>query len=106
MNYKLQYEDLAYAELSAWEMKMRKKPSIPNRLAKFVQTKINNVIPEKVHRGITFTIEKMVKGVLFGSVYVTTSPLEGAPLELRETRVKNKIEWYKKTASAEGAITG
>ena len=106
MNYTLKYEDLAYAELTAWLVKMRKKPSIPNRMARFVQTKINNVIPEKVHSGMTFAIEKMVKGVLFGSVYITSSPLKDAPLEIREASVKNKIEWYKKTASAEGAITG
>src|SRR5690606_9811971 len=86
--------------------KMRKKPSISNRMAKFLQTKINNAIPEKIHSGITFAIEKMVKGVLFGSVYITSSPLKDAPLERREVAVKNKIEWYKKTASAEGAITG
>lgn len=101
-----QYEQLAFAELSGWEIKMRKKPSIPNRIAKFLQVKINNLIPDKVHRAITFTIEKIVKGVLFGSKYITSSPLERAPLQLREDQVRKKIEWYKKTASAEGAITG
>lgn len=100
------YEQLAYAELSAWEYKMRKAPSITNRLAKYTQTKINNVIPEKVHQGITFAIEKMVKGVLFGSKYLTSSPLQGASLEVRETMVRKKIEAYRNTASAEGAITG
>ena len=60
MNYTLRYEDLAYAELTAWQIKMRKKPSISNRMAKFLQTKINNAIPEKIHSGITFAIEKMV----------------------------------------------
>ena len=55
------YEQLAYAELSAWQIKMRKQPSIGSRVAKYAQTKINNVIPEKVHQGITFAIEKMVK---------------------------------------------
>lgn len=102
----LDYEQLAFAELSAWEMKMRKRPSIPNRMAKYFQTKINNLIPEKVHKAITFAIEKMIKGVLFGSKYVTSSPLEGASLQMRETLVRKKIEWYKNTASAEGAITG
>ena len=100
------YEQLAFAELSAWEIKMRKAPSIPNRIAKYTQTKINNVIPEKVHQGITFTIEKMVKGVLFGSRFLTSSPLQGASLEIREAQVRKKIEAYRNTASAEGAITG
>lgn len=100
------YEQLAYAELSAWQIKMRKQPSIPNRIAKYTQTKINNIIPEKVHQGITFAIEKMVKGVLFGSKYLSSSPLQWASLEVRETLVRKKIEAYRNTASAEGAITG
>lgn len=100
------YEQLAFAELNAWEYKMRKSPSIPNRIAKYTQTKINNIIPEKVHQGITFAIEKMVKGVLFGSKYLTSSPLQGASLEVREAMVRKKIEAYRNTASAEGAITG
>lgn len=104
--YMLDYDQLAYAELAAWEMKMRKKPSIPNRIAKYLQTKINNWIPEKVHKGITYAIEKMIKGVLFGSKYITSSPLEGANLEMRETLVRKKIDLYRNTASAEGAITG
>lgn len=100
------YEQLAYAELTAWQIKMRKQPSIGNRVAKYAQTKINNFIPEKVHQGITFAIEKMVKGVLFGSKFLTSSPLQGASLEVRETVVRKKIEAYRNTASAEGAITG
>ena len=100
------YEQLAFAELSAWEVKMRKSPSIPNRIAKYTQTKINNIIPEKVHQGITFAIEKMIKGVLFGSKYLTSSPQQGIPLEMREAQVRKKIEGYRNTASAEGAITG
>lgn len=100
------YEQLAYAELSAWQIKMRKQPSIGSRVAKYAQTKINNIIPEKVHQGITFTIEKMVKGVLFGSRYLTSAPLQGASLEVREALVRKKIEAYRNTASAEGAITG
>lgn len=100
------YEQLAYAELSAWQIKMRKQPSIGSRVAKYAQTKINNVIPEKVHQGITFAIEKMVKGVLFGSRYLSSAPLQGASLEVREALVRKKIEAYRNTASAEGAITG
>ncbi|MEX2593870.1 MAG: EcsC family protein [Anditalea sp.] len=102
----LSYEQLAFAELSAWEMKFRKKPSIPNRMAKFLQTKINNLIPDKIHQAITFAIEKMVKGVLFGSRYLTASPLQEASLQVREIKIRKKIEWYKNTASAEGAVTG
>ena len=102
----LTYEQMAYAELAAWEMKMRKKASISGRVAKYLQTKLNNMIPRKVHQAITFAIEKMVKGVLFGSKYLTSSTLKEGSLEARETKARAKIDWYKNTASAEGAITG
>lgn len=102
----LTYEQMAYAELAAWEMKMRKKASISGRAAKYLQTKLNNMIPRKVHQAITFAIEKMVKGVLFGSKYITSSTLKEGSLEIREAKARAKIDWYKNTASAEGAITG
>jgi len=100
------YEYRAQAELLVWQWKMRKEPSYVNRLAKGIQTKINNFIPEKVHQGVTFAIEKMVKGVLFGAKYTTSKPRHYASLRLREIYAKKEIRIYKKTASLEGAITG
>jgi uncharacterized protein (DUF697 family) len=77
-----------------------------NRLAKNLQNRMNNFIPEKVHKVITVTIQKMVEGVLFGAKYTTPKPKTDASLQLREAYVKERIEFYRKTASAEGAITG
>jgi uncharacterized protein (DUF697 family) len=100
------YEHIAYTELLLWQHKVQKKPSLANRLAKSVQTRINNFIPERIHKAITVTIQKMVEAVLFGAKYTNPSPrLEGS-LQLREAHVKQKIDSYRKTASAEGAITG
>ena len=101
-----EYEQTAYQELLAWQHKVQKKPSIANRLAKNLQTRMNNFIPEKVHKVITVTIQKMVEGVLFGAKYTTSKPKTDASLQLREAYVKERIEFYRKTASAEGAITG
>jgi uncharacterized protein (DUF697 family) len=100
------YEGIAYAELSAWLAKTRKKPGLFNKLTKSTQAGINKIIPEKVHQVITYAIEKMVKGVLFGTKYITPSPLQSMTLEEREMKVKKIIDFYQKTASAEGAITG
>jgi uncharacterized protein (DUF697 family) len=101
-----EYEQTAYQELLAWQHKVQKKPSMANRIAKHLQTRVNNFIPEKVHRIITVTIQKMVEGVLFGAKYTTAKPKTDASLQLREAHVKERIEFYRKTASAEGAITG
>ncbi|MGF7039377.1 EcsC family protein [Mucilaginibacter lappiensis] len=101
------YEKKAYLLLNDWKQKMQKKPSLTNRIAKGIQNKINNIIPEKVHKVITVTIEKMVKAVLFGAKYTTTDRLAtNASFQLRESYIKRQINFYQKTATIEGAITG
>lgn len=100
------YDELAYFEMTAWQNKMLRNPSLFNRLSKRIQTKINNWIPEKVHKAITATIKQMVRAVLFGAKYITSQPLISGDLQLREDAVRRKIELYKKTAAVEGGITG
>ena len=102
----LPYETKAYQELELWKLKILKKPSILDKLAKSMQSKLNDLIPEKVHHAITTAIEKMVKAVLFGAKYSTKEAREDSSLQLREAFVKERIEFYRKTASAEGAVTG
>lgn len=100
------YDKQALFELEIWKKAMLKEPSFADILSKKIQTRINNVIPDKVHQAITITIQKMVQVVLFGSNYTSSKPLENASLQYREAFVKRQIEIYKKTASAEGAVTG
>lgn len=100
------YEQSALKELKIWQKKMQQHPSIVNRMAKRVQDKINNIIPEKVHGAITTAIKQMVRAVLFGARLTTTTPLLNTSLQLREARIIERIEFYKKTAAAEGGITG
>lgn len=100
------YEKQAYHELEIWKLKIRKRPSLLNSAAKSLQNRINRIIPEKIHNAITLTIEKMVKAVLFGAKYTTKEPKQHDSLQLREAFVKERIEFYRKTASAEGAVTG
>ncbi|WP_229738536.1 EcsC family protein [Parapedobacter pyrenivorans] len=100
------YRKKVTIELAFWKHKMTKKQAVGSVWAKNIQTKLNNLIPEKVHQAVTFTIEKMVKGVLFGAKYTTTSPRVSGSFQLREAYVRKFIETYKKTASVEGAVTG
>lgn len=100
------YHESVLQELKIWQYQMQRPPSWTNRLARKMQHKINNIIPEKVHQVITTTIKQMIRGVLFGSELTTAKPLDYANLELREAVVKERIEFYKKTAAAEGGITG
>jgi len=101
------YEDQLTYELQFWEFELMKKPSLLGNLATKVQTKINSYIPNKVHKAITATIKQMVKAVLYGSTYTsTTMPEQEMSLMHREALVRSKIENYSKTGAAEGGITG
>ncbi|MCB2379179.1 EcsC family protein [Hymenobacter sp. BT635] len=100
------YEQQAAQELRAWQQKMQRTPSYLNRFARHVQVRLNNLLPEKVHRAITAAIKQMVQGVLLGSRYTSRSPLQEATLEAREEAVRRQVKYYRNTATAEGAVTG
>jgi hypothetical protein len=100
------YDLIAKSELSSWQKKMQRRPSLLNNLSKKIQTKINTWIPEKIHHAITVTIKQMVKGVIFGAAFTTKSPLLTGSLETKEAAVQQRIDFYRNTAAIEGGITG
>lgn len=100
------YKKKVIIELAFWKYRMSKQESQGSVWAKNIQTRINNLIPEKVHEGITFAIEKMVKGVIFGAQFTVPLSKHHDSFQLREAYIKRLIETYKKTASMEGAVTG
>ena len=85
---------------------MKKKPSIVEKATKGVQYKFNGFLPEKYHEVITSAIKNLTKVVLFGSKHVTKAPLKNLSLEEREILVIEKSNYYKTTATIEGAATG
>lgn len=101
-----QYNQLVKVELESWQRKMLRHPSLVNKLSKKVQDKINGFIPEKIHKGITIAIKQMVRGVLFGAKITTTQHAPHQSIEVVEARVSERIDFYKKTAAAEGGVTG
>jgi hypothetical protein len=103
----MKHEENIRIELEFWKREMLKKPSMVNRFTDKVQHKINSYIPEKVHTVIKATIKTMVKGVLYGSTYTTSSlPVKETTFVHREALVREKIDKYAKTGAAEGGITG
>ncbi|TGE24856.1 EcsC family protein [Hymenobacter aquaticus] len=100
------YEEQAREELRQWQQKMQRPPSYLNRFARRVQIRLNNLLPEKVHRVLTAAIRQMVQGVLLGSRYTSRRPLQDATLEARENAVRQHVKLYRTTAAAEGAVTG
>ena len=100
------YGKLVLADLTKWQKKMGKSPSIVNRVSKNLQVRINRIIPEKVHRVITTAIKHMTRTMLSGAAFTTSKPLIGVDLYTREAEVKRTIKFYRNTSTAEGAITG
>ena len=101
-----QYEAIAQKELKAWLERQHQSPSILNRMTSGTQRSINKIIPDKIHQAITFAIEKMVRGVLFGNQFIAPKPLPQASLRYKEFKARKSIKTYTRTASVEGAITG
>ncbi|TGE15453.1 EcsC family protein [Hymenobacter elongatus] len=100
------YEQQAAEELRAWQQRMQRAPSYLNRFTRQLQIRLNNLLPERVHKAITVAIRQMVRGVLLGSRYTTRRPLVAATLAEREIAVRAQIRTYRNTASVEGAVTG
>lgn len=100
------YSNYVQAELGLWIYQMKRPPSFTGRIAHGIQSKINDWIPEKVHQVVTTAIENMVKAVITGSSWIVPRPHESLSLKQREFKVRNRIKWYRNTASVEGAVTG
>lgn len=100
------YEKQVYDDLKVWKKSIHEDPSLFGSMAKSVQTGINNIIPERVHKVMTDAIRQMTKSVIFGAYLTTQKKVKTGPLPRIEEKVKDKIDIYSKTAAAEGGITG
>lgn len=89
-----------------WKRKMKKKVSLINKITSKTQNKFNSMLPQKYHEILTNTVKNMVKSVLFGYQYITKEPYKNISIEEREKIACSKINFYKKTAMAEGFATG
>jgi hypothetical protein len=101
------YELKAYEEVLTWKRKLNKRSSLLARASKKAQTKVNQLIPDRVHQFLTESIKNMVKATLAGSNY-TTKKQQGTGLSLAEKdqELHKKLSAYKRTAAVEGAGTG
>ena len=94
-------------ELIYWKRKMTRRPGVIGRTSKKAQTKVNSLIPEKVHKALTESIKSMVKATLVGS-NMTTRKQQAIGLNLyeRDELFKETLAAFRKTAVIEGAGTG
>ncbi|PDY44268.1 EcsC family protein [Bacillus pseudomycoides] len=102
-----EYEWKVIKELQQWKHTIMKDSSMMTRFSKKVQTKVQQLIPEKVQNVLTETIKKMVQGISAGSNFIKPKLKETDwSLERRDAEVLKKMDEYKKVAAAEGAGTG
>lgn len=102
-----EYNLKVYEELQVWQRKMVKRSSFLNRISKQAQTKVNGLIPEKVHKIMTESIKNMVKATLVGSNITThKGQAVGKTLYEKDELLKEKLSTFRKTAVIEGAGTG
>jgi len=93
-------------DLLAWRADLTRPAGPLNGIARATQTRINRLIPEKVHAVLTAAIAGMTRALLVGSDYATGSPLIGLTLDERRARAAKAIDGWKKAAAAEGGVTG
>ena len=99
-------EEIIKAELLLWQQEMLKQPTLGNQVIKGMQVRINNLIPDKVHRVFTKAIKEVTRAVLFGAEYTTSANHNIEDLLSAEEKAKERVRFYSSSASAEGAITG
>ena len=100
------YERLIFKELNTWKKTMEKKPSIVDKATKGVQSRINRIIPEKIHKIFTEAVKQMTRTVILGAKFTTTRSQNSDSLEIIEAGIKERIKFYRSAAAAEGAVTG
>lgn len=103
----MNYERKVLREIADWEQNMFKTPGWLEKTSKTIGTRINHLIPPKVHSVITTTIRSIVRTALFGAEYTPSRQVEYAlDMESADQEAQELFTLYQKIAVAEGAGTG
>jgi uncharacterized protein (DUF697 family) len=101
------YEEQIREELLRWQKKMLKPSGLLEKGSKAIQSRVNELFPEKIQEVLTTTIKGLVKGVLFSLDYIPKGkPEKNLKLIERDQRALELLKKYKRLAAAEGAGTG
>lgn len=103
----MDYKRKIQREMADWEHKMFKPPGWLEKTSKTIGSRINHLIPPKVHSIMTTTIRSIVRTALFGAEYTPSRKVEHTlELEAADQEAKELFALYQKIAVAEGAGTG
>ncbi len=93
-------------ELEQWHLEMSRAPVFREKLSKAIQSRVNNLIPEKIHYAISTAIKQMVRAMIFGSIKLTRKKYTLLTLEQQDIKARERVQIYSNTSAAEGAATG
>lgn len=100
------YENKALTQALAWRTRQHRRPGVWDRSTRATQDKINNIIPEPVHKAVTAVMKQMTKAIMTGSGWIAGGPRTAGTLEEREKAIYQLMKVYRSTASVEGAVAG
>ncbi|WP_297800487.1 EcsC family protein [uncultured Brevundimonas sp.] len=100
------YENKALAQALSWRTRQHKQPGLWDRSTRATQDKINNIIPEPVHKTVTAVMKQMTKAIMTGSGWIAGGPRTEGTLEEREKAILDLMKTYRTTAGIEGAVAG
>lgn len=100
------YENRALSAALAWRERQKKQPGAWDRTTRATQDRINNIIPEPVHKAVTAVMKQMTRAIMTGSGWISGQPMTFGTLEEREQAVRDRIKVYRRTASVEGGVAG
>ncbi|WP_231571084.1 EcsC family protein [Gordoniibacillus kamchatkensis] len=74
---------------------------------KKIQTKVNDLLPDKWHQSVTAAVKAIVRTALFSMDYIPkTKPLRAESLADHDIRAEETLKLYRRIATVEGAGTG
>lgn len=100
------YENRAFTQAMAWRARLQKPPGAWDKTTRATQDRINNLIPEGIHKAVTGVMKRMTQTIMSGSGWIAGQPMSFGSLQEREEAVRNRITTYKRTASVEGGVAG
>jgi uncharacterized protein (DUF697 family) len=101
------YEIQTRSRLRRWELKLLAPQGLLARTSKKIQTKVNSLLPDKIHQSITAAVKGIVQTALFSMDYIPkTKPLVSESLADHDIRAEEVFKWHQRLATVEGAGTG
>ena len=100
------YENKALAQSLSWRTRQKKRPGMWDRTTRATQDRINNIIPEPVHKVVTSAMKGITQAIMTGSGWISGQPRIEGSLEEREAAVRERLVFYRRTASVEGGVAG